>query len=111
MTDDMNVGSEMTWLFNTPVDKKQYSGKGAAGYAYTCTRTEDGYIIEGSAPLSQMKVKSGGKLGFVVRVQDRDGDDNLKGHSWEQKQTLVYPYQLNFAFWGDARVGGELIFE
>ncbi len=121
----MNLKSKLekwdyAWQIAAPLDKEKFTGEGKNGFKYTCYRTQEGYLVEGTAPLSEMNLSSGESIGFQVSVSDRDKQDNLmstkKGNvreivGWARKQNLLYPYKPNFAFWQDARGLGTLNLE
>ncbi len=72
-------------------------------------RRPGGWLLEGSVPLSVLKVAPGGRIGFQVALADNDRSGNLAGHSWAVKQAMLLPHEPNFAFWQDARGLGELV--
>ncbi|MFW6155378.1 MAG: sugar-binding protein [Planctomycetota bacterium] len=116
------VDHDFAWSITPPDGATVGSGTGAKGFTYTCRRTDDGYIVEGSAPLAEMDFGDDRRLGFIVNVSDRDNTPNLTTtrdpetgqrvpRSWAQKQMLLYPHEPNFTFWSDARCFGELVLE
>jgi len=113
---------DFAWSITPPEGDAITSDTGAKGFTYTCRRTADGTILEGSAPLAQLGFGADGRLGFIVNVSDRDETPNLTTirdsdtgervpRAWAQKQVLMYPYEPNFTFWSDARCFGELVLE
>ncbi len=85
------------------------SGRGRAGFEYTCRRTDTGYVVEGTAPLAELGVGPGGSTGFLLEISDVDKTPNLYGAGWSAKQVLLIPHQPNFVYWNDARNCGRLV--
>ncbi|MBN2583565.1 MAG: hypothetical protein JXL80_10890 [Planctomycetes bacterium] len=103
------LGGNLSWSIALPIDKAETSGKGGAGFAYTCRRTETGYVFEGSAPLSDLNVQPGGAMGFLLSLTDVDKTANLKNSGWAAKQVLLFPHKPNFEYWGDVRTCAKLV--
>ena len=102
---------DVQWSFALPVDKPSVQGSGGAGLRYTARRTPDGYVIEGSAPLKELGVATGGSIGFLVSLSDVDGEANLSAHSWAVKQVMMVPNEPNYTYWSDPRNCGRLVVE
>jgi len=103
------LGSDITWSVPLPFDQEQTSGKGGAGWACTCRRTATGYVVEGSAPLAELKVQPGGAIGFVLSLSDVDRTVNLRPSGWAAKQVLLFPHQPHFTYWDDVRTCAKLV--
>ena len=106
-----NVKNDITWPISVPLDGNDTRGKGRGGFTYTCRRTARGYVVEGSASLSELKLTPGGSMGFLLNVSDVDKEPNIKGASWAVKQVLLYPHKPNYTYWSDARNCGRLVIE
>jgi len=103
--------SDVTWPISLPFDGKDTSGKGRAGFEYTCRRTLKGYVFEGSAPLADLKVQVGGSIGFLLFLGDVDKTQNIKGSGWAAKQAFLCPHKPNYRYWDDVRNCGRLVIE
>jgi hypothetical protein len=106
-----SVPYEVSWSIPAPLDQAKTAGDGARGFSYVCHKTPTGYVVEGSAPLSELGVKPGGAIGFLLFVSDGDKTPNLKEAAWACKQALLYPHKPNFEYWSDARTCGKLVLE
>jgi hypothetical protein len=98
---------EIDWRVNRPATPN-VSAK-AGDFPYVARETPDGYVVEGSAPLSALNLEPGAAIGFQVALSDKDQAANLAGHSWAVKQAMLYPHEPKFAFWSDARNLGRLV--
>ena len=107
----MGKSSNVTWPIAIPFDGKATTGKGRAGFAYTCRRTDKGYVFEGSAPLADLKLAPGGSMGFLLSLSDVDKQPNVKGSGWAAKQAFLVPHKPNYAYWNDVRNCGRLVLE
>jgi hypothetical protein len=81
----------------------------AGDFSYVARQTQEGYLVEGSAPLESLNLQPGASIGFQVALSDKDQAANLARHSWAVKQAMLYPHEPKFAFWSDARNLGRLI--
>lgn len=105
-----DLDPNVIWQIPAPIEKPELTGTGRAGFTWTCRRTKTGYVVEGSAPLSELGVEPGGSLGLIVAVADVDNTKNLMHSSnWARKQALQYPNEPNFVHWKDARNCGKLV--
>jgi len=104
--------SDVTWSIGLPSkDKPVVEGRGRRGFTYTCRRTPTGYLVEGSAPLADLGIEPGGKMGFLLSVSDDDDTPNRFSAGWAVKQVLLVPCRLNFVYYSDVRTCGELVLE
>jgi len=88
------------------------SGSGVKGLQWKTTVVEGGCRIEASAPLKQLGLTPGDRIGFLLTVSDMDGTPGVDVRKkWARKQIMHIPYQPNFAIWQDARNCGELFLE
>ncbi len=110
-TKPRGVAGNIRWAITLPFDADETSGKGAAGFQYTCRRTPTGYVVEGSAPLAELNVSPGQAFGWLLEVGDVDRTPNVSMHSWSRKQSLYVPRKVNFDPWSDARNCGEVVLE
>jgi hypothetical protein len=106
-----SVKPDYNWLIEVPFDKPQTSGGGQNGFTYICRRTADGYVVEGSVPLSSLGLKPGAAMGLLLVISDSDLTPNLANQPWAHKQEFLYPHKPNFPYWDDARNCGKLIIE
>jgi len=104
--------SNLSWGIGLPSKEKPViEGRGRRGFTYTCRLTPTGYVIEGSAPLSELGLEPGGKMGFLLEVSDDDGTANLYKAGWARKQVMLVPHQPNFTYYSDVRTCGELVLD
>jgi len=102
------VKPDIEWEFQTLED----TGTGDKGLQWKTTAVDGGYRIEASAPLKQLGLTPGDRVGFLLTVQDMDGMPGVDlRKKWARKQIMHIPCQPNFAMWEDARNCGELILE
>ncbi|MFW6154349.1 MAG: hypothetical protein ACOC95_03940 [Planctomycetota bacterium] len=103
---------DVTWAIGLPSDEQPVrEGVGRRGFTYTCRRTPDGYVVEGSAPLVELGVLPGQSAGFLLYVPDDDDLPNRKDASWAVNQVLLVPHQPSFTYYADARSCGELVLD
>ncbi len=102
--------SDLTWLITLPGEgKPEVAGKGGKGFTYACRRTPTGYVVEGSAPLAELGLAPGDRMGFLLNVTDDDDAPNRYSAGWARKQVLLVPHQPNFVYWSDVRNCGSLV--
>ncbi|MFW6154734.1 MAG: sugar-binding protein [Planctomycetota bacterium] len=107
--DAASATSNLTWTISLPVDGEPTAGTGGGGFTYTCRRTADGYVVEGTASLAELGLAPGDAMGWLLFVTDLDGQTpNLKEASWAAEQAMLVPHQPNFVYWSDARTCGRL---
>jgi len=107
---DGSCRPEIVWSVQLPFSQEETRGQGRQGFSYVCRKTPSGYVMEGSAPLSELGVSAGGSVGFLVMVSDYDEYriPNLADSAWAAKQVLLVPHKPNFVYYEDARTCGRL---
>lgn len=99
---------DIKWTFAIP----EGTGSGQKGFKWQTTPVDGGYVVEGSVPLANLELASGGKIGMMLTVTDLDGEPSVDlRKSWAKKQSMHWPYHPNWAVWSDARNCGELVIE
>jgi len=108
--EDESCQPERVWTIELPFETDSTRGRGAGGFEYVCRRTATGYVVEGAAPLADLRLTPGGEIGFLAMVGDYDETvpPNLHDSAWAMKQVLMVPHQPNFLYYQDARNCGRL---